>query len=267
MACFVKQEVPPLPRRSRLLESGPQHEQDGVLYAQLRGHSPREIPRFQHISQDNLVTERSSTQGQNIRRCSPPSGPDSVYSVLGLLENKSRSLPLLGIGSDGEQSYRLSAPPHTPPRLSPKPARQVISYEPLQERTHSRPSSPHSLEHMSNNAVYHLAGRPGSPHTTPSDTRSEQQGDSLYAEVPSDTLVSHFPHGNTYKLIPGHEDSPQPSANSNTYEPLEDIRPKHSQSSWGFKVSDVIETLSSYKNLIFQMLILSSSHLLMSFFL
>lgn len=237
-----------MPRRSRHLDSGPQNDQDRVLYAQLRKQSPRDIPRFQHICQDNLPgdnvggAEGSTAKDQNTRRISPASGPVSVYSELGLLDSKSRSLPLLGNSSDGEHSYRLIAPPHTPPRLSPKPARQAGYYGPAPEKTdlYSRPSSSHSLGYMSDSAVYHLAGRPGSPHTTSSEMRSmtsEQHTDSVYAEVPNDALVGRFPHVNTYELVPGHEDTAKPKPNSNTYEPLEDIRPKHNHSSWGLKVS------------------------------
>lgn len=242
-----------MPRRSRHLDSGPLNDPDRVLYAQLRKQSPREIPRFQHICQDNLPGDNpgrpkgSTTQDQNIKRGSPPSGPGSVYSELGLLDSKSRSLPLLDNSSDREQSYRLSAPPHTPPRLSPKPLKQAAcGYGPERTDLCSRPSSSHSLEYMGDSAVYHLAGRPGSPHTTSSETRSstsEQRGDSVYAEVPSEALVGRFPHVNTYELIPGHEDAALPKPNSNTYEPLEDIRPKHNHSSWGLKVSNVVKML------------------------
>nr|XP_046249386.1 SH2 domain-containing protein 7-like [Scatophagus argus] len=235
----ILKEAPPLPRRSRLLENGPMDDQDRVLYAQLRKQSPREIPRFQHICRDNLSgdnpgrTERSAPQDQNMRRCSPPSIPDSIYSELDLMDRKSRSLPLLDNGSDGEQSCRLAAPPHTPPRLSPKPVRQLMCYGPQLEKTDacSRPSSSHSLEHMSDSGVYHLAGKPGSPHTTSSETRSEQHRDSVYAEVPGEFLVGCYPQVNTYELLPGHEDTAKPKTHSNTYEPLEDIRPK----SWGLK--------------------------------
>ncbi|XP_030280695.1 SH2 domain-containing protein 7-like isoform X2 [Sparus aurata] len=218
-------EGPPLPRRSRHLDSGPLNDQDKVLYAQLSKQSPR----FCRTSQDNSPAdnpgrpERSPAQDHNTRRCSPPPPPASVYSELGLLDSKSRSLPLLDNRSDEEQSYRLSAPPHTPPRLSPKPVRQAM------ETTNS--CSSHSLEHMSDSAVYHLAGKPGSPRTT--ETRSEQQIDSVYAEVPGEGVVGRYPHVNTFERMPGHVDAAGPKPNSNTYEPLEDIRPKHSAS--GFK--------------------------------
>ncbi|KAM9351685.1 uncharacterized protein ABDE67_006539 [Symphorus nematophorus] len=232
----TQEAIPPLPRRSRHLDTGPQNEQDGVLYAQLRKQSPRGMPRFQHLSQDSLPADnpgrpdRSTSQDQNIRRCSP----DSVYSELGHLDSKSRSLPLLDNGSDGEQSFRLSAPPLTPPRLSPKPVRQTMMPEKTDSCSRASCSS-HSLEHMSDGAVYHLAGRPGPQHTTLSETRSEQQNDSLYAEVTGEPLTGRFPRVNTYELIPGHEDTAQFKPNSNTYEPLEDIRPKHNHSSWGLK--------------------------------
>lgn len=231
----MKQEVPPLPRRSRHLESGLLNDQDKVLYAQLRKQPPREIPRTQHICQDNLV-ERSTTQDQNISRCSPPSRPAvSVYSELSLLDCKSRSLPLLDNSPDGEHSYRLSAPPNTPPRLSPKPTRQAKSYSRTAEKTHL---CSHSLDYLSENAVYHLAGRPHTISTVTRSVTSEPHGDSVYAEVPSEAVTGRLPHDNTYELIPGHEDT------ADTYEPLKDIRPKHQHSCWGLKVSNAVIMLS-----------------------
>ncbi|XP_076589977.1 uncharacterized protein LOC143322583 [Chaetodon auriga] len=234
-------DAPPLPRRSRNIDSVPLNGQERVLYAQLRKQSPREVPRFQHMCQDNLPgdnpgrAERSTTQDQNMRRCSPPSRPDSrVYSELSPLDNKSRSLPLLDNGSDAEQSYRLSAPPSTPPRLSPKAVKQATCCGPEKTGSCSRPSSIHSPEYTSESAVYHLAGRPSSAHTTSSEMRSEQHTDAVYAEVNSEALGGRVPHVNTYEPIPGHEDTASPKPTSNTYEPLEDIRPKHSQS-WGLK--------------------------------
>lgn len=188
---------------------------------------------------DQGRSERLTAQHQNIRRCSPLSLPVSVYSELSLLDNRSRSLPLLDSTSDGEQSSSLSAPPHTPPRLSPKPVRNITYYEPPAETTVpcSRPSSSRysSLEYMNDSAVYHLAGRPGSPHTTASDTKAEQHRDSLYAEVPSESLFGRVPHISTYERHHGDVVDRVPS--SNTYEPVEDIRPKHS--SWGLKVSNM----------------------------
>ncbi|XP_056243568.1 SH2 domain-containing protein 7-like [Seriola aureovittata] len=230
------EEVPPLPHRSRHFESAPLHDQDRVLYAQLRKQSPREIPRSQHMLPSHLPgdnpgrAERSTTQDQNINWCSPPSGPDSVYSELSLLDsNNRRSLPAPDNSSDGEYYYRLSVlPPHTPPRLSPKPIRQATGCVPRSEKTDSY-SAPASLDNMSHSGVYHLAGRPGSPHTASSEAgslASEESINSVYAKVPNEALFSRFSQDNTYELIPGHEDAAHPKPNSNTYEPLEDVRPK-----------------------------------------
>ncbi|XP_026220520.1 SH2 domain-containing protein 7-like [Anabas testudineus] len=219
--------VPPLPRRSRHFDSAPLNDQDGVLYAYLNKQSSRETPRSQNMEiiyrNNPRKTPRSTTLQQNeIRRCSPPSSPDCVYSELSLLAgSKSRSLPLLDSTSEREQYYRLSAPPQTPPRLCPKPNRQATSYVPPSEESCS-----HSLDYISDSAVYHLAGRPGSPHATSSETRSMTSGhhcNSVYAEVSNEALC---PQDNTYELIPGNEDKANAKPNSNMYEPLEEIRPK-----------------------------------------
>ncbi|XP_028287299.1 LOW QUALITY PROTEIN: SH2 domain-containing protein 7-like [Parambassis ranga] len=228
------EEVPPLPRRTRHLDSGTFNDHDKVLYAQLRKQSPRETQRAQHIFQDSSPAGRAdrwTSRNQNFGRCSPPSGPDSAYSELSLLENKSRSLPLLDDRFDGEQSYRLAVPPDTPPRLSPKPIRPAASCNVSQSEKMdlcSRPSSSPVLDYTSDTAVYHLAGRPGSPHTT--SLTLGQQSDSVYAEVPNEGCCFS---DNTYELIPSHKETAKPKLNSNTYEPLEDIRPKHNTSSWG----------------------------------
>ncbi|KAL6106722.1 sh2d7 [Pungitius sinensis] len=221
----TQEVVPPLPRRNRPVSGDPLNDPDRALYAELKKQSPREIPRFQHVSQDSPQgdtvgrAERSSTQDRS--RCSSPSAAESVYSQLGLLDSKSRSLPLLDNTSDGEQSYRLRASPLTPPRLSPKPVRETAGPRPLPEATDS--SSSHSLEHTGDSALYLLAGRPGSPHTTSPATR--------YAEA----NAAFSPHENTYEWIPGHKETATPEPNCNTYEPLEDIRPKHKNSAFGLK--------------------------------
>nr|XP_020475072.1 SH2 domain-containing protein 7-like [Monopterus albus] len=218
------EKVPPLPRRNRHLDSGPLNDQDRVLYAQLRKQSPRKIQRSQPTHQDkapgdNPRRAQRTTALDHISQCSPPPGPNSASSELGLLEcSKTRSLPLLDNTSDREQ-YRLSSSPYTPPRLSPKPT----SHTPWSEKTEScsRQSSSHSPDYTRDSAVYHLAGRPGSPHAILSEA-----SDSVYAEISEEALFGHFPHDNTYELIPGHEDTAHTKLKSNTYELLDDIRPK-----------------------------------------
>ncbi|CAJ1056659.1 LOW QUALITY PROTEIN: SH2 domain-containing protein 7-like [Xyrichtys novacula] len=225
------EEVPPLPRRSRNLDAATLNNQDNVLYAQLRKQSPREKPRSQHYSQDNIQADKDTM------RVKSPSESSSVYYPLNFLESKSRSLPLLDNSSDEEKSYRLSATPHTPPRLSPKPSRQAASCSPQQERTcvYSRPNSSHSLELQSDSAVYHLAGRPGSPHAELRSLTSVQHHESVYTEVTDEALLYRNPHFNTYESISVSDDPAQPEPNSITYEPPMDIRPKSSHSSCGLK--------------------------------
>ncbi|KAM9376476.1 uncharacterized protein KZ484_009058 isoform 1-T2 [Pholidichthys leucotaenia] len=235
----TQEEVPPLPRRSRHLESSPLSDQDGVFYAQLRKQSPREIPRAVHSFQDTSPgltpgrTERTAPKDQTTVRYSPPSQLDGVYSEPTLLDSKSRSLPLLDISADGEQSYRLNAPPDTPPRLSPKPVRQTSGNAQQSEGTGlcSRPGSSYNLDYLNGSPVYHLAGRPGSPHTTSPDARSlKSEEKSIYAEVSGNSAAE-----SAYELIPNHGDATKAQAKSNTYEPLEDMRQTHNPSSWGFK--------------------------------
>lgn len=239
--------MPPLPRRGKPVESGPLNDQYGVLYAQLKKHSSKP----QRSCQDNFPgdypgrAERPTAlartcQKENISRRRPDSGSDAVYSELSLLDFKSRSLPLLDDSSDEKQSYRLSASCLTPPKLSPKPLRQAASTGPS---SHSRPSSIHSLDHPCNSPVYHLAGSPGSPHVAPEirTFTSEQSGDWLYAEVSTGAAAAgNFSCENTYEQIPGHEGPDRPKPTCNTYELLEDFRPKHVLSSWGIKVSDAV---------------------------
>ncbi|KAK5867368.1 hypothetical protein PBY51_011868 [Eleginops maclovinus] len=228
----IQEEVPPLPRRSRNMDIGPPNDPEKALYAQFKKQTPREIPRSQLICQGNFPGDnpvrpgRSTTQDQN-SRSSSPSGPESVYSELSLLDTKSRSLPLLHNSCEGEQSYRLSAPPLTPPRLSPKPVRQANTFGPLPEGTDFCSTQ----DHMSDTAVYHLAGRASSPHNASSGTGSpEQHRDTVYAKVSN---KGHFSH--TYEQIPGHKDTVTPEPDSNTYEPLKNVRPKNGQHTCGFK--------------------------------
>ncbi|XP_029009415.1 SH2 domain-containing protein 7-like [Betta splendens] len=188
------EEVPPLPRRSRHLDGASIGDQDGVLYAQLRKQAPRERPRSQNLCQD-------AGPGGNPRKAprsaaAPPGPVDASYSELSLLEGgKSRSLPLLDAGG-AERCCRLSAPP----RLSPRPGRPAPPAEAGPD-----PRS-HSLDYVGDGAVYHLAGG--------------QPGRSPCAD-------------NTYELIPEHEDAGRPQPGGNTYEPLEDLRPRPSKNENG----------------------------------
>lgn len=219
-----------MPRRSRHLDTGTfTDQQDRVVYAQLHKQTVKENPRTQHVQQDNLTevgrrkVKRSNAKNKNNGRCSPPSVPETVHNELNPLDSKSKSLPLLDSSPESEQSYRLRVPPDTPPRLSPKPVRQAASYVP-------QSNSSKSLDGMSNNAVYHLAG-PASFNNRSST--AEQQSNSLYTEVAIETPVLN--QDNTYELIPDHKEPVKPNS---SYEPVEDSKRKSNNSSWGIKVSE-----------------------------
>ncbi|XP_068615414.1 SH2 domain-containing protein 7-like [Brachionichthys hirsutus] len=234
-------EAPPLPRRGRHLEASPLKDKDRILYAQFRKQSPREIPTFHHHGQDSSPKEypgraERPTTG-NVRRRSPTPGPERFSSELGLPDDKNLSVAFLYDSSAAERPYRLSASPHAPPRLSPKDVRQTTRCGLEKTVSYNRPSSSHSLEYLSDGGVYHLAGRCGTPPgCLLSENHSEQPRDSVYTEVPVESLTGHAPQANTYELIPGDEDAVHPKTSSNTYEPLEDIKPTHNHSTWGFKV-------------------------------
>lgn len=212
----MKQEVPPLPRRSRLLENGSAANiSDKVFYAQVRKKQPKDRDQ-NDLATDNIVRlERIKDQSRAV--CASASRPHSVYSEVELSDSRSRSLPLL-VSSCEEQSYRLSVVSQTPPRRSPSPIRQTGS--PVREiSSHGRPYSSHSLDFMSD--TYHLAGQRG------------QQSD-VYAEVHRDGLTDPFVMDDTYEQIPDHTNTP--GATSRVYEPVDDRRPRDSPSAWGLKV-------------------------------
>uniref|UniRef100_A0A672IYQ2 SH2 domain-containing protein n=1 Tax=Salarias fasciatus TaxID=181472 RepID=A0A672IYQ2_SALFA len=237
-----EQEVPPLPRRSRHLEPG---LLDHVLYAQLKKQSPRQKHRAA-ASQDALhgaarAEPSNATDGSGtVGRCSLVLEPHSVYSEVDLPESRSRSLPLLDSSRDGEQPHRLSTPPSTPPKLSPKPVRPLSGCVSLLERTglSSRASSSHSLNHTDDSAIYHLASGPAGPHGASGDTRSaapEQDGDSVYAEILCEVPADRFPADRTYEMIPGAKEPVSVRPNSHHHKPAEEAKRKHSHSSWGLK--------------------------------
>lgn len=209
MACCLIQEAPPVPRRSRQIDSSFLNDQDRLLYAQLGNQSSKEMQRlhpsqYSPTGQHQGTSDRSRTQPQNIRRLSPVSPPASIYTELEM-DGRSRSLPLLDSSWDREQSHRLSAPSHIPPRHSPRPDRQTTA------AVCSTSSGGFSLEEASNAAVYHLAGSPRL-----CETRLQGQEDVVYTEVPSELITGR-----------------------NTYEPVENLRTRQKQASWGFKVSTI----------------------------
>ncbi|XP_029607857.1 SH2 domain-containing protein 7 isoform X2 [Salmo trutta] len=213
--------VPPVPRTCPLKCSSLDDQQGSaqrrVLYAQLEKHKamnpqPRSLeglPRAPEgraeglgpVAQHQTPPQRGDIPSGRPRAPGPASAPGpgpgaTVYSeLLSLLDCKSKSLPLLDLDLDSDEgannSYRLSPPSFTPPRLSPNPTKRTTSPSLLDQSypsgpsllDQSYPSGPslldqryhkdtskrppiisHSLEHLCNSPipalVYQLAGRP-----------------------------------------------------------------------------------------------------------
>lgn len=234
---ITQEEAPPLPLRTRKLDGGILSNQDGVLYAQLRKKAPKRTP---YNCQKKILEHkqgRSAAQaGSAGRTYAPlPAAPQTVYSKLGLLDSKTRSLPML----DSEQSYRLRSSPGTSPRRNPRPVSQMYGYDQRQQpdwldSCSSSSDSRGSWENVSDGAVYYLAGRPGSPHAARASEAQQQQEDSVYAEVK---------HVAACQPTRGREEAAQPEDGSDTYEPVEDVIPKHKRSSWVSKVSQLFGCL------------------------
>ncbi|KAM9808038.1 SH2 domain-containing protein 7 [Neosynchiropus ocellatus] len=186
---FEKQETPPLPLR-KPLESPPSGEPEKVVYAQLR--------------KKNKKAERSS-QDLILRKYSP------------LVDCRSRSLPVLDMNFDGRETYRLSAPPNSRPRHSPKTVRRTDNSVPASVPTdwRSREACSYSLEHLSHRGDYQSIG------WAPRAERS--LGEPVYAEAFSGA------RRDTYATLPEEE---AVSNVSNTYEALEDVKPKNNSALW-----------------------------------
>lgn len=239
MFFFPTQEAaPPLPRRSRNVDGGLLSNQDGVLYAQLRKKAPKRTPyKCQKKILEHKQGRLAPTQGAASEWRSygqHPAAPQTVYSKLGLLDGKSKSLPML----DCEQSYKLRTSPGTPPRRNPRPVSQMEGYEQRRQpdwldSCSSSSSSSGSWENVSDRAVYYLAGRPGSPHAafvSEAQRQQQQHRDSVYAEVT---------HVGALEPTQSREEATQPEDDGDTYEPVDDVRPKHKRSSWVSKVSQL----------------------------
>lgn len=215
-----------MPPRSRQVDSSLRNDQDRLLYAQLSKQTSREMQRMQPCwnslpGHDQGTSDRSTTQIENTRRFIPLSRPASIYTEMGL-DSRSRSLPLLDSSSEKEQPYCLNTPAHTPERHSPRPVKQPALSDTAPEAAHCRANSSGSSLEQANSAaaVYHLAGSPGL-----CETRLQRQENVVYAEVP----------GKLGTLSHGAESNP----GMNTYEPVEDLRPRQKQVSWGLKVSTI----------------------------
>ncbi|XP_077374194.1 uncharacterized protein LOC144016744 [Festucalex cinctus] len=195
------EEVPTVPMRRRHHETDPPSNPSRMLYAQFRKKPTRNLHESQqHIRKDcfpGATAKRvagCTTLNQNSRKRRPLSAPE--YTLLGMADLTSG------------------------PSFSPKTIR-----EPTPEKLN--PSRrPHSTDHLHHDAIYFLAGRPGSPQTAYKETTSHtlhHHSNPVYAEIHTEAFSGCFSHDDIYEIIPGIEDTYKPEIFSNTYESVEDL--------------------------------------------
>ncbi|KAM6960612.1 SH2 domain-containing protein 7 [Aplochiton taeniatus] len=237
-------KFPLVAQKDSHLKSGSLDEQNSdqgkVLYAQLNKHPARaQISSFESLHRD--------PQGSGL----VPAQPASLYSELNLVDCRSKSLPLLDVTSEEEDSARVNGSLTPPtqllktPRQAAYPSLSLFEQRETSSRPPAIPTSHSPDDQLSSSPVYHLAGGPAHQLTAEDNgaTMSAEEDDSLYAEVPSGPVPRHFLQDNTYEQIPEHrlrmEASRRPEHDSNnTYESLEELKQhasKNSHSSWGIK--------------------------------
>ncbi|XP_053342969.1 SH2 domain-containing protein 7 [Clarias gariepinus] len=160
----------------------------------------------------------------------PAPGKGTIYSELSLLDCRSKSLPLL----EDKVKEDVPSKPNTfkgkPSQLSPKLQRESA----MKTSSHEVPSHSHSLDKLLDNSFYQLAGMSANQN----DIKQQEKSDAMYAEVPCEPRLKHFNLENTYEQIPESRSTTNPMENSvqgNTYETLENFKPKPSESTWGFR--------------------------------
>ncbi|KAI4872198.1 hypothetical protein NFI96_031038 [Prochilodus magdalenae] len=230
------QAVPPVPKRithnmSSLEEKN--SSEGKILYAQLEQPKPKDREtdtRTFWPSDEGAPRAPGLQRARAQRNPAPVSG--TVYSELNLSDCRSRSLPLLDDNTKEDSSYKLNTPSPSPPQLSPNLQRNHARRPPTQAPS----CQSHSLDKLYDNSFYQLAGQPG--RQTASVT-TEQNRNAMYAKVPCEPVPNRFHiEENTYEPIPELRHTPnlkESSAHGNTYETLEDCKPKPSESSWGIK--------------------------------
>lgn len=228
---YLSQAIPPVPKRGSPLKTSSLEEKSSsnskvLLYAQLEQTRPLEsrdsdarAARARHRGAMPVSCPPNVT-AQNM----PGPGKSTVYSELSLSDCRSKSLPLLDDNTREERSYA--------PQLSPKLQRENAK----KTCSHEAPSHSHSLDKLSDHSFYQLAGKSAQQ----GDMKQEEKSDATYAEVPCEPRSNHLLLENTYEQIPESRSTTNPKENSvqgNTYETLEDFKPKPTESTWGFKVS------------------------------
>ncbi|GAA6105055.1 SH2 domain-containing protein 7 isoform X1 [Tachysurus ichikawai] len=230
------QTIPPVPKRGCPVKTSSLEEKcsssSKVLYAQLEQAKPLEsrdsdtrAPWARHGGTGPVLGPPNVT-AQDM----PTPGKATIYSELSLSECRSKSLPLLEDNTKDEPSYTENTFKENPPQLFTKPQRENAK----KTSSHEVPNHSHSMDKLSDHSFYQLAG------TSAQQIDMQQRGksDATYAEVPCEPRPNHLLLENTYEQIPESRSTTNPNENSvhgNTYETLEDFKPKPSESTWGFK--------------------------------
>lgn len=234
---YLTQTIPPVPKRGCPVKTSSLEEKcsssSKVLYAQLEQAKPLEsrdsdtrAPWARHGGTGPVLGPPNVT-AQDM----PTPGKATIYSELSLSECRSKSLPLLEDNTKDEPSYTENTFKENPPQLFTKPQRENAK----KTSSHEVPNHSHSMDKLSDHSFYQLAG------TSAQQIDMQQRGksDATYAEVPCEPRPNHLLLENTYEQIPESRSTTNPNENSvhgNTYETLEDFKPKPSESTWGFKV-------------------------------
>ncbi|KAK3526777.1 hypothetical protein QTP70_033587 [Hemibagrus guttatus] len=230
------QAIPPVPKRGSPVKTSSLEEKcsssSKVLYAQLEQTRPLE-------SRDSDARAPWARHGGAVPVPGPPNvtaqdmpapGKATIYSELSLSDCRSKSLPLLDDNTKEECLYKLNTSTENPPQQSPK----LQSENAKKTHSHEVPSHSYSLDKLSDHSFYQLAGKSAKQ----KDMQQQGKSDATYAEVPCEPRPNHLLLENTYEQIPESRSTTNPNENSvqgNTYETLEDFKPKPSESTWGFK--------------------------------
>ncbi|MCI4381797.1 hypothetical protein PGIGA_G00256190 [Pangasianodon gigas] len=231
------QAIPPVPKRGSPIKTSSLEE---------KSTSDSKVLLYAKLEQARRLQSRDSdarAEWARHRGAMPVSGPPNVtaqdmpalgkgtvYSELSLSDCRSKSLPLLDNNTREERSYTLNTFTVNPPQLSPKLQRENAK----KTSSHEGPSHSHSLDKLSDHSFYQLAGKSANP----TDMKQQEKSDATYAEVPCEPGPNHLLLENTYEQIPETMSTTNPkeiSVQGNTYETLEDFKPKPSESAWGFK--------------------------------
>ncbi|XP_062858170.1 SH2 domain-containing protein 7 [Trichomycterus rosablanca] len=226
------QAVPPVPQRGYPLKTSSLDE-TSVLYAQLEKVRPQDRIKSSP-ARSPQANQAGATSVSGPQKCSSKDEPaqdfGTVYTELNLSDCRSKSLSVLDDTMKEEHSFRHNTTSFFQFQLAQSLQRHIAKKHSSQvAQSHSN-----SLDKMYDNSIYQLAGQPANPR----DMKQPLNIDALYAEVPCQPVPNCLLAENTYEQIPGLQPSANPMAHleqGNTYEALENIKPRSSESGRGIK--------------------------------